>query len=106
VVTHIVKKLTKFLRNPKFIFVFIRLPNAVGDWLTFLLRIRQVLGSNLDPHAGYSDCFRGFLSPSRKIPGHYLTVRPRPLHSTSFPIHLHIILSFDATYSELRIKRR
>jgi hypothetical protein len=37
-----------------------------------------------------------FLSPSMRILGWYLQVRPRPLPTTSFPIHNHslIILSW------------
>jgi hypothetical protein len=31
------------------------LPNVVVEWLTLLLRIREVLGSNLGPENGYLD---------------------------------------------------
>jgi hypothetical protein len=30
-------------------------PNVVVEWLTFLLRIREVPGSNLGPELGYPD---------------------------------------------------
>jgi hypothetical protein len=30
-------------------------PNVAADWLTLLLRIREALGSNLDPETGYPD---------------------------------------------------
>jgi hypothetical protein len=30
-------------------------PNVVLEWLRVLLRIREVLGSNLDPETGYTD---------------------------------------------------
>jgi hypothetical protein len=30
------------------------------EWLTLLLRIREVTGSNLSPDAGYTDSFCGF----------------------------------------------
>jgi hypothetical protein len=44
--------------------------NVVVEWLTLLLRIREVPFSNLDTETGYSDrLFVVFFSPSRKIPG-------------------------------------
>jgi hypothetical protein len=63
--------------------------NVVVEWLTLLLRILRVLGSNLGTETGYPELrfFIVFLSPSRKIPGLYLKIRPRPLSSTPFPIH-------------------
>jgi hypothetical protein len=33
----------------------IKLPTVVVEWLTLLLRIREVPGSNLGPETGYSD---------------------------------------------------
>jgi hypothetical protein len=44
--------------------------NVVVQWLTILLRIREVPGSDLEPGTGYHDRdFMVFLSPSRKMPG-------------------------------------
>jgi hypothetical protein len=39
--------------------------NVVVEWLTFLLRIREVPGSNLGPEAGYLD--RGFCGLSQSL---------------------------------------
>jgi hypothetical protein len=38
-------------------------PIFVLEWLTFLLRVRDVPGSNLGPDTGYPECFRGFPQP-------------------------------------------
>jgi hypothetical protein len=35
--------------------------NIVGEWLTLLLRILGVPGSNLGPQTGYPEFLRGFL---------------------------------------------
>jgi hypothetical protein len=65
-----------------------------------LLGIREVPGLNLGTETGYPDFIRifvDFLSPSRLIQVEYLTIRPRPLPSKSFPINRSLItLSFDA----------
>jgi hypothetical protein len=37
-------------------------PNALVEWLTPLLRIREVLGSNLGPEAGYTNLSFSWLS--------------------------------------------
>jgi hypothetical protein len=42
---------------------------VVVEWLTLLLRIREVPASNLDLETGYSECFVVFLSPFRRISG-------------------------------------
>jgi hypothetical protein len=55
-----------------FVFIFMILtitPNVMVEWLTFLLRIREVLGSNLGPETGYPERFVVFLYPSRRTPG-------------------------------------
>jgi hypothetical protein len=39
--------------------------STMGEWLTFLLRIREVLVSNLGPETMYSEVFVVFLSLSR-----------------------------------------
>jgi hypothetical protein len=46
-----------------------RLPYGVVQWLTFMLRIREIPGSNLGPEIGYPDLsfFVGFLSDCRQI---------------------------------------
>jgi hypothetical protein len=41
----------------------------VVEWLTYLLPIREVPGSNLGPETGYPEVFVVFLIPSRQIPG-------------------------------------
>jgi hypothetical protein len=47
--------------------------NVVVEWLTRLLRIREVPGSNLGPDTGYTDrFFVVFVSPSRQVLGWYL----------------------------------
>jgi hypothetical protein len=44
--------------------------NVVVEWITLMLRIREVPGSNLGPETGYLHrLFVVFLSPSRQIPG-------------------------------------
>jgi hypothetical protein len=45
-------------------------PNVVVEWLTLLLRIREVPGSNLGPDTGYPDrVFVIFLSLEGKMLG-------------------------------------
>jgi hypothetical protein len=44
-------------------------PNIVVEWLTLLLRIREVSGLNLDFEAGYPEVFMSFFSPSLQIRG-------------------------------------
>jgi hypothetical protein len=72
---------------------------VVAEWLTLLLRVQEVPGSNFDPGTGYPEGFRGFpqsLQANARIVA-YLKIRSRPLPSKSFPInHLLITLSFDA----------
>jgi hypothetical protein len=43
--------------------------NVVVEWLTLLLRIQEVPGSNLDSEACYPEFFVVFLSPSRRMRG-------------------------------------
>jgi hypothetical protein len=70
--------------------------NVVDEWLTLLLRIREVPGSSsVRGPAFLSEGFRGFPS-SRQMPGYYLKIRTRTFLFTFFPIqHSPIILSFD-----------
>jgi hypothetical protein len=66
-------------------------------WLTFLLRILEVQGSNLSPKIVYPKFLAGFLSPFRQMTVQYLKISPRPLTSKSCPIyHPLVTLSFDA----------
>jgi hypothetical protein len=44
-------------------------PNVEVEWLTLLLRIREVRGSNLGPDSGYPEFIVPFLSPSMQMPG-------------------------------------
>jgi hypothetical protein len=37
------------------VFSIVFVPNVVVEWLTLLLRIWEVLGSNLGPETGYPD---------------------------------------------------
>jgi hypothetical protein len=71
-------------------------PSVVFEWLIFLLRIREVPGSNLGPRPAILRVFVFFLSPSRRMLGKHLKIRPRPFPSRSFPIHHSLItLLFD-----------
>jgi hypothetical protein len=45
------------------------LPNVVVEWLAFLLRIREIPGSNLGPETGCPDWFVVLLSTSSQMPG-------------------------------------
>jgi hypothetical protein len=73
-------------------------PNVVVEWVTPLLRIREVPGSNIAPETGYSDW--GFSWVSSVPPGECridILKRPRPLPSKFFPIHHSLVsVSFHA----------
>jgi membrane-associated phospholipid phosphatase len=78
-----------------------RSPTERRGRVALLHRIREVPGSNL------TEDFRSFLSPSRRMSGYYLKIRPRPLSFKSFPLHhLLIALSFAVAYSKLLKERR
>jgi hypothetical protein len=66
-----------------------RLPNVAVEWLTLLLRIREVPGSKLGPGDRLSRLrfFVVFLSPPGECRDKCLTIRPRPLPTISYPIH-------------------
>jgi hypothetical protein len=50
----------------------VRSDNIQSEWLAFLLRIREVPGSNLGPETGYPDrLFVVFLGPFTQMPGYY-----------------------------------
>jgi hypothetical protein len=62
--------------------------NIVVEWLTLMLRIREVHRSNLGSETDY--IVRGFglfLSVPPAYSGIVLYIRPRPLPSKCFPIH-------------------
>jgi hypothetical protein len=71
------------------------------SWLTLLLRIREVMGSNLGPKTGYPDyVWCGFPQSFQANAGILAQIRPRRLPSTSFTIHhSRIILPFDSSPS-------
>jgi hypothetical protein len=62
----------------------------VVRWLTLLLHIRDVPGSNISPETGCPDwAFPGFFFQFLQAnAGIVPSVRPRPLLSTSFSFHL------------------
>jgi hypothetical protein len=66
------------------------------EWLTLLLRIRGYwVQISARRRAITTDGFRGFPSPSKRIPGLYLEIRPLPLPSELISIHHSLIaLSF------------
>jgi hypothetical protein len=74
--------------------------NVLVEWLTLLLTIREVPGSNLGRETGYPDFFLVLLSPSRLILGLYLIIFPRPLPSNSFLI-CHLFSYFYSTLYSL-----
>jgi hypothetical protein len=74
-------------------------PSVMVEWLTLLLRIREVPSSKLGPMTGYLDWgFSWFYSaPEGKILGKYFKIRPRPLTLNTFSNHNSpITSSFDA----------
>jgi hypothetical protein len=65
----------------------------VVEWLTLLLHIREVLGSNFCLDTGYPEFF--ITSPS--LQANVEIVPKNSATTASFPIdHSHITLSFDA----------
>jgi hypothetical protein len=79
-------------------------PNIVVEWLTLLLRVREVLDRR---PAILSEVFHEFPQSLKANAGTVNKIRPRQILSTSFPfLHSSIILSFDAVYSEPLRKRR
>jgi hypothetical protein len=67
--------------------------NVVGERLAFLLRIREIPGSNFSPEISYSDFPQSVQAHAGIKLGHGL------FHPKSFPIHhSRISLSFDAMY--------
>jgi hypothetical protein len=67
------------------------------EWLTLLIRIREVRGSNLSLETGYPNSgFRGFSVPPGQMPGKDLKMRPRPLPYKSFSLRHSLITPFDS----------
>jgi hypothetical protein len=62
----------------------------VVKWLILLLHIREVPGSNLGPETDYPDGFRGFFSPSRRMPGCILKVGHNSLLPKPFQFMVHL----------------
>jgi hypothetical protein len=53
------------------------------------------------------EVFVVFLCPSRKIPGKYLKIRPRPLPTKSFPVyHHHLLIALSSTLFILVAEKR
>jgi hypothetical protein len=72
--------------------------NVVDEWLTLMLRIREVPGSNLGPVAVYDDWgFRGFTQFIEATAGIIPQIRPRPLPTKSFPINHHSLITVSST---------
>jgi hypothetical protein len=62
--------------------------NVVVEWLALLLRVREVLGSNLTRRSGIvTKVFRDFPQPLQENAGIVPLIRPLPLPSTSFQIN-------------------
>jgi hypothetical protein len=77
--------------------LFIDILNIMAEWLTLLLHIYEVQGSNLGPETRYPEVFMIFLSPYRQMSGKNHKIRPCLLPSKFFAIHHSFItLSFDA----------
>jgi hypothetical protein len=69
--------------------------NVAIGWLTILLRMWEVLVSNLSPETDSTGDFTQSLQENSVIVSQ---IRPRPLSSTSFPIHhSSVVLSLDCT---------
>jgi hypothetical protein len=95
---------TDFLRTAHHTYTYVytiqNASNVEVEWLTLLLRIREVPVSNLGLENGYPDwgysCFRQSLQANaRMVP----KIRPWPLPSTSIPIHYSHIIPHSTLYS-------
>jgi hypothetical protein len=78
-------------------------PNVVVEWLTILLCVRKVPGSNFGLETGYTDlrfsCFSSSHQANSGIVG-YLKIRPQPLPSKFFPIR-HLLITYYSTLNSL-----
>jgi hypothetical protein len=79
-----------------------KVSNIMVEWLTLLLRIQEVLDSNLGLKTSYPErFFMALLSPSRLMPGQYFKISPQLLPITFFQIHHSpTAFSFDAIFTE------
>jgi hypothetical protein len=66
-------------------------PNVVVEWLTLLIHIREVPGSNIGPETVYPEVFRCFSQTSRKILEEKFKIRALLLPSNFFTIHHSLI---------------
>jgi hypothetical protein len=71
--------------------------NVLLEWLTPLLRIREVVGSNLGPEV-LTEVSVVFLSPSRHTPGQYLKLGHDRFFHILFISSLFITISFGSVY--------
>jgi hypothetical protein len=60
--------------------------------VALLLRIQEVVILNPDMETGYPEVLNGFLQSFQAKAGIVLQRKPRPLSSTSFPIHHPLII--------------
>jgi hypothetical protein len=64
--------------------------NSRGRVVIPMLRILEVPGSNLGPETGYNEVSSWFfLSPSRRMLGQYLKIRPQSLLPNPFQFIIH-----------------
>jgi hypothetical protein len=69
------------------------LPNVTVEWLALLLRIQEVLASNLHQQTGYNNYgFRYFSQTPQTNVIVIPQIRPRSLRSAHFPIHYPLII--------------
>jgi len=74
-----------------FLVAYANSTTVMVEWLTLLFRIWEVPGSDF----GYPELFSGFTQSLQANVGIIPQIKPRPLSSTSFPMHLSLILSSD-----------
>jgi hypothetical protein len=66
----IIRAISKLFALISVIFVLTSIPSVVVEWLTLLLRIREVPASDVGPETSYPDRFSvAFLSPFRHMSG-------------------------------------
>jgi hypothetical protein len=79
--------------------------NVVVEWLTLLVCIREVSGSNISPETGYRDCFSWFSSvPAGKCRDSTIKLGNGPFLSHPFQFILHL-WSFHSTLHSLRQRK-
>jgi hypothetical protein len=75
-------------------------PNVVVEWLTILLRIREVPGSNLGPGTGYPEAFHGLLQHFQANAASFLV-----LSNSSFTYNYSILRCVVLSYWESVVKQ-